>query len=476
MYEAKQNKEKVSRRIDGGGMARQRITRECTSNLESYGKKEIGAIFQFLRKPLVRNSNQGTIQLEPDHFEYGYYDRQGKRKSLHTLRMEEFGDKNRNHKINPDEDDVKQGGIGDVANRRPEDPESNHSIRINFNKAHNIYIYISTHFENLGECDNFKKSLSMIQKKIKDSSILYKNNIRSTDIILQNAKSGYEGELQNIEQLINHLVRIMLMYLKSNVELLKDVPDNQLEDVLKKRGNEIWRDKWYNAIWTVNSILKEEWETKKASVEEWRPEKETFAKVPKGSPTAKIGNLDYIGSLAKGYKGIPKQQIHFTPECFDVDANLDAPFLAAYAISEKESIERGHVKADKIEPLKKVQDDIWEKLKQVPGIDPNDKFEIYLDVKNVKHLTILGDENNVMKNVTNTVRKSEYIQKLHDMVWWIKIGREHYNNLNFDEFVAFAKVKHKPFKKIFENDKNMDHYNIEDILYMEATFPVPADL
>lgn len=116
---------------------------------------------------------------------------------------------------------------------------------------------------------------------------------------------------------------------------------------------------WYNAIWTVNAILTEEWETKKADVENWRPKKGPFDKVPNGSPIAKIGNLDYIGSLAKGYKGIPKQQIHFTPECFDVDANLDAPFLAAYAISEKESIDRGHVKADKIEPLKVVQDNIW---------------------------------------------------------------------------------------------------------------------
>lgn len=38
-----------------------------------------------------------------------------------------------------------------------------------------------------------------------------------------------------------------------------------------------------------------------------------------------------------------------------------------------------------------------EKLQQVPGIDVTDEFEIYLDVKNVKHITILGDSDNVMK-------------------------------------------------------------------------------
>lgn len=469
MYEARQNKEKVSRRIDssGSGMARQRITRECTSNLESYGKKEIGTTFLFLRNHSIRNSNQGTIQFESGHFEYGYYDRQGKKKSLHTLRMEEFGDKNRNHNIDPDKDDVKQDGIGDVANRRPEDPESNYSIRINFNKAHNIYLYISTYFEHLKDCNSFKQILSDIQKKIKDSSMQYKQKIRSTDTTLQDAKKEYEEKLQNIEQSINQLIENMLKYLRKNININSKVSDDQLENVLKERGSEIWRDMWYNAIWTVNAILTEEWETKKADVENWRPKKEPFNKVPNGSPIAKIGNLDYIGSLAKGYKGIPKQQIHFTPECFDVDANLDAPFLAAYAISEKESIDRGHVKADKIEPLKVVQDNIWKKLQQVPGIDLTDKFEIYLDVKNVKHITILGDENNEMKNIINIVRRNEYIQNLHDMVWWIKMGKKNYKNLNFTQFVDYAK-KNNLFENVFINDKDMDHYNIENLLSMEA--------
>lgn len=284
---------------------------------------------------------------------------------------------------------------------------------------------------------------------------------------MQDAKDGYKEELRNIELLIENLIKIMITYLKENVRLLENISNNQLEDVLKNRGYEIWRDKWYNAIWTVNSILKEEWENKKASIEDWRPEKIPFANVPKGSPTAKIGNLDYIGSLAKGYKGIPKQQIHFTPECFDVDANIDAPLLAAYAISEKEPIERGHVKADKIEPLKKVQDDIWEKLKQVPGIDKDDKFEIYLDVKNVKYLTILGDTNNIMENVTNTIRKNEYIQNLHDMVWWIKINNHDINKLTFDQFLET--IRNDPqFSKIFNNDKDMNNYKFEELLYIDA--------
>ena len=52
----------------------------------------------------------------------------------------------------------------------------------------------------------------------------------------------------------------------------------------------------------------------------------------------------YGGSLAKGYKGPPKQNTRFLESEFDVDANMDAPAVARYLITEKHNtVDRGQL-------------------------------------------------------------------------------------------------------------------------------------
>ena len=72
-----------------------------------------------------------------------------------------------------------------------------------------------------------------------------------------------------------------------------------------------------------------------------------------------------------------------------------------------------------------------------------------------------------MENVTNTIRKNEYIQNLHDMVWWIKINNHDINKLTFDQFLET--IRNDPqFSKIFNNDKDMNNYKFEELLYIDA--------
>lgn len=80
-------------------------------------------------------------------------------------------------------------------------------------------------------------------------------------------------------------------------------------------------------VMVVNTLLESEWTKAKAKIVSW------VIKQRLATGTINIGDVTYIGSLARGYKGPPKQHVRFDPASFDVDANLDAPVLADYAKS-----------------------------------------------------------------------------------------------------------------------------------------------
>ena len=95
--------------------------------------------------------------------------------------------------------------------------------------------------------------------------------------------------------------------------------------------------------------------------------------------------MDYIGSLAKGYKSPPKQSVRFQPEKFDVDANLDAPPLAVYAVKKGVGIDRGKLSAQEagISPIIDFEKKVHSLLLDKPGYDKDDPFSVVIDAEGI---------------------------------------------------------------------------------------------
>jgi hypothetical protein len=153
--------------------------------------------------------------------------------------------------------------------------------------------------------------------------------------------------------------------------------DKGLEKIVHKEGTDVWRSAWHDTIFHVNKTLKGLWPDAKNQLKSFVREKNC------GDPE-KIGELDYIGSLAKGYKGPPKQHIRFNPKDFDVDANLEAPPLSSYAQRiDKQKPDRMRIfgRVTSIKPLvdfsKKADDELEDRVKYYKK-DPGDPFDVAL--------------------------------------------------------------------------------------------------
>ena len=140
-------------------------------------------------------------------------------------------------------------------------------------------------------------------------------------------------------------------------------------------GTEIWRARWHQRIAMVNTLIDRLWPTAEKELERWIDKQTTIKnKLP-------IRKLEYIGSLAKGYKGPPKQHVRFNPEDFDIDANLTAPSLAEYALRhDKLKPDRGRIfgRHTTIKPPIAFADRMQAEIKRIEGIqdDPHDLFDV----------------------------------------------------------------------------------------------------
>jgi phage host-nuclease inhibitor protein Gam len=189
-------------------------------------------------------------------------------------------------------------------------------------------------------------------------------------------KEEYESNVNSIKAEIDSLLTQIASWYKSNT-------GKEAENV-HKDGTELWRQAWEKAIFEVNTILGRLWPQAKANIEAWVKQKKS--ELPHVNMEGKIGELDYIGSLAKGYKGPPKQHVRFNPENFDVDANLNAPPLAAYAMEVDEvppDRKRIFGRDTEITPLNDFSDKAHNELIKVEGIkdNPEDKFDVAIEAK-----------------------------------------------------------------------------------------------
>jgi len=122
------------------------------------------------------------------------------------------------------------------------------------------------------------------------------------------------------------------------------------DTTLKEEGTTLWRDRWLKAKLAVNNAMTGLWRKWKGFLKKSAADNNPEGVDPLGWKARIPGedwDLFYGGSLAKGYKGPPKQHVRFLASKFDVDANMDAPAIAEYLISKGEKVDRGQLDPEK---------------------------------------------------------------------------------------------------------------------------------
>lgn len=318
----------------------------------------------------------------------------------------EFGNAHRNKDFDPDIVGEDEGGIhiADEEGARPEDAPVVNYFRTRFHQLHSAKLYLETkHPELLAGFQEEEQALLTnktlrnrlldIAGAVKDESKAHKKRVKDleTDTDMGAINLLYETNVKALGDAALLLADTIKTYINDN-----STDQNDLAGI-HEAGTDIWRDTWHKAIMAVNTVLHGRWPHWQGQIRNWiqqkRDEDETLTYM---DPRQVIG-LDYIGSLAKGYKGPPKQAIRFTPEKFDVDANLTAPPLAAYALTVGGAIvDRGRIWSHKAGPalfnglLKPMQDDIQQRLVNAGliemGMDPGEPFEAVIDAEGLEGL------------------------------------------------------------------------------------------
>lgn len=248
-----------------------------------------------------------------------------------------------------------------------------------YNRLNNIELYVKELHPNIFNAFLNATNIDFIHIYIDDVKGLakgYKKGFRNfDDDILQILQPGeYEDVLEQeyileIDKYVNYMLDIdtacSAFFIQNNIMM----------DEAEEIGTDIWREKWLDAIERSNVILLQEWSIFENPIR-------NFIRVHYDLPPDTIIplNLSYIGSTATGYKGPPKQRIQFDAEHFDIDANLDAPLLADYAINvDNIQPDRNRIFARKtsIVPLIEFCAVVDNRLKnEVKGIDLYDTFDV----------------------------------------------------------------------------------------------------
>lgn len=392
----------------------------------------------------VAQANSLAIQMNGGR-EAGYYGRDGKKKSRRVIEMEEFGDRNRIHNLDPNklgeafeedeelmaidaENDIdKKKGIWRPSKAegtaRPEDPPIYQPFRKAFHNTHNVLLSMQRDMDGFKEQDadkGYTARLMAVGSDVKAASVLYKSQLRSfsNGDDVATLKTNYINTLKDLTTTVEALSKEMIRDYKSSDDSLDDFDVDEIEELKSGDGEDIWRQKWWATVQEVNSIVGKAWTVGKANIKDWIVERRE-----EGLPYMKeemVGDLDYIGSLAKGYKSAPKQYLRFLPQKFDVDANLDAPPLAVFAIKMGKAVDRGSVKGSDIPPLTQFEQTVWAQLEAVPGIDKDDPFEVFIRADNVTDLMTGMQGDNDVEGAQKASAFSKRFQAIQDRIWWLR--------------------------------------------------------
>lgn len=345
----------------------------------------------------------------------------------------EFGNEHRRKDINPDVVGEAQGGIHRAQGQdaRPEDAPAVNEFRVRFHKLHSAKLYLektkpdgvrafeTANAELLNDLSLRDRFLELAGA-VKDASKTHKRNVRdlSNESSIGDLNAQYNAVVNGYGDQALAIAEAITAFLNQQGEDQKDLDD------IHAAGTDIWRKLWHRAILAVNGVLHGRWPHWRGKLQDWTRAKHDQDRLEYMDP-AQIVGLDYIGSLAKGYKGPPKQAVRYMPEKFDVDANLKAPPLAAYALTVGNAIiDRGriwsHVAGPGLYPgvIKDMEVDIQQHLERAGligmGMDPNEPFEVVVDAEGVDNLPHVPREAVASKTLT------EKDQRIRDSIFWLR--------------------------------------------------------
>jgi len=315
----------------------------------------------------------------------------------------QFGNQHRDLDIDPDHE-------GEGGQPRPDDAPIVSEFRPVYNQLQNWKMVIQTRHpewydEFIAEFFDGEDQRDF-GADVKNATKAYKTQFRNLNNDPQQVSDTYRNAIAQIQTDIQQLIdRITLWYAGKTGQGGDDVEqgllgdDHQrINDEVHDRGTETWRQRWQQSIVRVNSTLARMWPASKARLRDWVDTEKDNPDNAAADMTGPIGELDYIGSLAKGVKGPPKQHIRFDPDNFDVDANLRAPPLSNYAMQVKGKVpdrQRIFGRASEIPPLLEIADEMHQELVQIPGIvdDDDDKFDIALEASDTPQQAATSEAN-----------------------------------------------------------------------------------
>lgn len=282
----------------------------------------------------------------------------------------EFGDEHRAPEVDPDRDDAAgQAGVY-LGGHRPDDVE----IILRFRQLYNNFDDVVWHIQQEGLTEEVAKKWDLNSHhqfiaEIKAENKKYKNFFRD----LKHTQEEIENEEIAFEEFVDERALELRRLSHSINSYLVAKYGDYWNRAIAKEG---WREAWHKKVLEVNVLLDKEWKLAKPEIEAW------VAKQGYRGRGDWVGDVTYIGSLAKGYKGPPKQHVRFDPSSFDVDANLEAPPLADYAMKVKHLFpDRGRIfgKLAEIPPLTKFCDRVEAALaKHIEGYSSSadDRFDV----------------------------------------------------------------------------------------------------
>jgi Domain of unknown function (DUF4157) len=297
---------------------------------------------------------------------------------LYKRVRDRYGNKERNIGFDPDKDVNKK-------RVRRDDPPIADSFRLIYNRLDSWDIYIKRAYE--GWYEEFDKLFRLNEKRnkwlteLKEKTAGYKSEFRDvSNFDVENTKKEYEkSTLKKIETEINGLNHEIASWYKTKSSDPDDL--NTIIEKVHKKGTELWRKQWESIIIQVNRILSSLWPPARSRIINWVREQRKLH--PRTDLRGEVGNIDYVGSLATGYKGAPKQFSRFNVNKFDVDANIEAPPLAKYAMTiDKVKPDRKRIFAIKhettITPLLNFCFDVHRALSDVNGYDASEQFDMVI--------------------------------------------------------------------------------------------------
>lgn len=323
-----------------------------------------------------------------------------------------FGNHKRNLNLDPDKDPT--------AHPRPDDAPIYDSFKRIYNRFDSWIIYIHTNHPELESDFDSLFTPEASRKKwlddLKERTKSYKDQFRDLHGDPKEAQRKYESSvLGTIEKEIDERIHKIAEWYKT-----KTGSKETIEDIIErvhKEGTELWRAAWRKAILQVNRVLARLWPPAKTQILVWVGMQRT--RFPHIDLSGSVGELDYIGSLATGYKGPPKQQIRFNPDSFDVDANLVAPPLAKYAVAiDHERPDRGKIfgRTTSIAPLNKFSDEAQSELKaRVDGYNSSDQFDVAIAADELPEQKRERVSTERLYKFRSTLSPTKYKQLLDDL-------------------------------------------------------------